>query len=91
MLVKSKHRCRWRLGRLGQVEVSIFTYKCYGTLSATPEMETMQKANPTLLRHPSRSLPEQGNAFSKLSSYETAMERRLFKALHKLRHLPPGR
>ena len=73
------------------MEVSIFTYKYYGTLSAAPEMETMQKANSTLLRHPSRSLPEQGNAFLKLCSYETAMERRLYKALHELQNLPPGR
>jgi hypothetical protein len=33
----------------------------------------------------------QGNAFLKLSSYETAMERRLYKALHELQNLPPGR
>jgi hypothetical protein len=33
----------------------------------------------------------QGNAFLKLSGYETAMERRLFKALHELQYLPPGR
>jgi len=33
----------------------------------------------------------QGNAFLKLSGYETAMERRLFKGLHELQHLPSGR
>jgi len=33
----------------------------------------------------------QGNAFLKLSGYETAMERRLYKALPELQHLPPGR
>ena len=53
MLVRPKHRCRWRLDRLGQVESSIFTYKYYGTLSAALEMETMQKANSTLLRQAS--------------------------------------
>jgi hypothetical protein len=90
MLARPKHRCRWRLGRLGQMEASTFTYKYYDTLSDTPKIETMQKANSTLLRHASRSA-NQGNAFSKLSGYETVIERRLLKALHELQHLPPGR
>ena len=51
MLVDRIISAQWRLRRLGQVEAGIFTYKYYGTLSDTQEMEGMQEANTTMLGH----------------------------------------
>ena len=97
MLVRPKHRCRWRLGRLGWVEASILTYKAsiltykyYGTVGRPRDGDNAKSSFNTTQASFMKDA-NQGNAFSKLSSYETAMERRLFKALHELQNLPPGR
>jgi hypothetical protein len=81
----------WRLRRLGRVEAGIFTYKYYGTLSDTREMEGMQEANTTTLGHAFVEDAIETNAFSKLSRYETAIERSLLKALHELQRLQAAR
>jgi len=89
MLVRPKHRCRWRLGRLGWVEASIFTYKYYGTVGRPRDGDNAKSKFNTAQASFVKDA-NQGNAFLKLSSYETAMERRLYKALHELQNLPPG-
>jgi hypothetical protein len=81
----------WRLRRLGRVEDGIFTYKYYGTLSDSLEMEGMQEANTTMLGNAFVTDANEGNAFSKLSRYETAIERSLFKSLHELQRLQAAR
>jgi hypothetical protein len=91
LLVERIIAAYWRLRRLGRVEAGIFTYKYYGTLSEALEMEAMQEANTTMLGHTFVSDANQGNAFSKLSRYETAIERSLYKALHELQRLQAAR
>jgi hypothetical protein len=81
----------WRLRRLGRVEAGIFTYKYYGTLSDYLEMGGMQEANTTMLGNAFVTDANEGNAFSKLSRYETAIERSLFKSLHELQRLQAAR
>jgi hypothetical protein len=73
------------------VEAGIFTYKYYGTLSDTQEMEPMQEANTTTLGKAFVKDAHETNAFSKLSRYETAIERSLFKSLHELQRLQAPR
>jgi hypothetical protein len=77
----------WRLRRLGRVEAGIFTYRYYDAFSAIREME----ANTTTLGHAFVKDTNESNAFSKLSRYETAIERSLFKALHELQRLQAAR
>jgi hypothetical protein len=91
MLVDRIISAHWRLRRLGRVEAGIFTYKYYGTLSDTQEMEGMQEANTTMLGHAFVTDANESNAFSKLSRYETAIERSLFKSLHELQRLQAAR
>jgi hypothetical protein len=54
-------------------------------------MEGMQEANTTMLGNAFVSDANEGNAFSKLSRYETAIERSLFKSLHELQRLQAAR
>jgi hypothetical protein len=91
MLVDRIISAHWRLRRLGRVEAGIFTYKYYGTPSDSLEMEGMQEANTTMLGNAFVSDANEGNAFSKLSRYETAIERSLFKSLHELQRLQAAR
>ena len=91
MLVDRIISAHWRLRRLGRVEAGIFTYKYYGTLSDTREMEPMQEANTTTLGNAFVTDAIETNAFSKLSRYETTIERSLFKALHELQRLQAAR
>jgi hypothetical protein len=91
MLVDRIISAHWRLRRLGRVEDGIFTYKYYGTLSDSLEMEGMQEANTTMLGNAFVTDANEGNAFSKLSRYETAIERSLFKSLHELQRLQAAR
>ena len=91
LLVDRIISAHWRLRRLGRVEAGIFTYKYYGTLSGALEMEAMQEANTTSLGNAFVTDANQSNAFSKLSCYETAIERSLLKALHELQRLQAAR
>jgi hypothetical protein len=54
-------------------------------------MEGMQEANTTMLGHAFVTDANESNAFSKLSRYETAIERSLFKSLHELQRLQAAR
>ena len=87
LLVARIISAHWRLRRVGRVEAGIFTYKYYDTFSATREME----ANTTTLGIAFVKDANESNAFSKLSRYETAIERSLFKALHGLQRLQAAR
>ena len=87
MLVDRIISAHWRLRRVGRVEAGIFTYQYYATFSAAREME----ANTTTLGIAFVKDTNESNAFSKLSRYETAVERSLFKALHELQRLQAAR
>jgi hypothetical protein len=91
MLVDRIISAHWRLRRLGRVEAGIFTYKYYGTLSNALGMQAMQEANTTTLGNAFVTDANQSNAFSKLSRYETTIERSLFKSLHELQRLQAAR
>jgi hypothetical protein len=60
-------------------------------LSKAKEMESMRDAETATLGKTFIRDAERVNAFSKLSRYETAIERSLYKALHELQRLQAGR
>jgi hypothetical protein len=65
----------WRLRRVGRVEAGIFTWSKPGSETAALGLGFISYAN----------------AFSKLSRYESAIERSLYKALHELQRLQAAR
>jgi hypothetical protein len=71
----------WRLRRLIQVEVGIFEWERYDTFNAQElglGLAFIRTAN-------------HSDAFSKLSRYETTIERSLYRALHELQRLQAAR
>jgi hypothetical protein len=72
----------WRLWRLGRVEAGIFIKQSYGNVGV-PDTSALGLA---YIRDGNSA-----NAFSKLSRYETAIERGLYKALHELQRLQAAR
>jgi hypothetical protein len=80
MLVDRIIAACWRLRRLGQVEAGIFAWE----LDDRPPDKRMLGLS--FIRD-----ADGANAFSKLSRYETAIERSLYKALHELQRLQAGR
>jgi len=60
-------------------------------LSKAKEMESMRDAETATLGRTFIRDADGANAFSKLSRYETAIERSLYKALHELQRLQAGR
>jgi hypothetical protein len=72
----------WRLRRLGRVEAGIFVCELYEHVR-DPDTSTLGLA---FIRDANSA-----NAFSKLSRYETTMERGLYKALHELQRLQAAR
>ncbi len=72
-----------RLWRLGRVEAGIFVQEFYGSVRV-PDTSTLGLA---YIRNGGNG----ANAFSKLSRYETAIERGLYKALHELQRLQAAR
>ena len=69
----------WRLRRLGRVEAGIFIRESYGDVADSDA----SALGLSFIRDGNSA-----NAFSKLSRYETTMERGLYKALHELQRLP---
>lgn len=72
----------WRLRRLGRVEAGIFAWELNERMS-DPDTSTLGLA---FIRDANGA-----NAFSKLSRYETTMERGLYKALHEVQRLQTAR
>jgi hypothetical protein len=72
----------WRLRRLGRVEAGIFIQESYGDVGDSDA----SMLGLSFIRDGNGA-----NAFSKLSRYETAIERSLYKALHELQRLQAGR
>jgi hypothetical protein len=72
----------WRLRRLGQVETGIFVQERY---EGVIDQDT-SALGLAFIRDGNGA-----NAFSKLSRYETTMERGLYKALHELQRLRAAR
>ena len=72
----------WRLRRLSRVEAGIFIQESYGDVGDS-DVSTLGLS---FIRDGNGA-----NAFSKLSRYETTMERGLYKALHELQRLQANR
>ncbi len=87
MLVDKIIAAAWRLHRLGRVEAGIFAREPYG--GAAPEAQS--EADNAALGLAFIRDANGANAFSKLSRYETTIERSLFKALHELQRLQVAR
>src|SRR5215217_6156838 len=72
----------WRLRRLARVEAGVYLQESYGDVrdsdASTLGLAFIRDGNG-------------GNAFSKLSRYETTIERGLYKALHELQRLQAAR
>ncbi len=82
LLVEQIIAAVWRLRRLRRVEAGIFAWELDNAVRDTEKsmlgLSFIQDAN-------------SANAFSKLSRYETTMERGLYKALHELQRLQANR
>jgi hypothetical protein len=76
MLVDRIVAAYWRLRRVGQVEADIFT-----------SLSSVSNSLGGAFMHDSHH----ANAFSKLSRYETPIEKSLYKALHELQRLQAAR
>jgi hypothetical protein len=71
LLVDRIIAAHWRLWRAGRVETGIFAWSELDSETAALGLTFIRDANGA-------------NAFSKLSRYETAIERQLYRALHEL-------
>ena len=87
LLVDRISAAHWRLRRLGRVEVGLFANR--GSAFRTPQAERVDDSDGLGLSFLRDSA--QANAFSKLSRYETTIERSLYKALHELQRLQATR
>jgi hypothetical protein len=87
LLVDRIIAAHWRLRRLGRVEAGIFVRE----LSRGFAREADSEADTATLGMSFIRDGNGANAFSKLSRYETAIERSLFKALHELQRLQAAR
>jgi hypothetical protein len=91
LLVEQIVATQWRLRRMRRVEAGVFDWEsssaarsAANSLSPLPEGTSM--VGLSFIRDANSS-----NAFSKLSRYETAIERSLYKALHELQRLQAAR
>jgi hypothetical protein len=87
ILVDRVIAAHWRLRRLGRVEAGIFVRE----LSRGIDREVNSETDTATLGMSFIRDANGANAFSKLSRYETAIERSLFKALHELQRLQAAR
>ncbi len=77
----------WRLRRLSRVEVDLFDPPSYqGIGLSLQSIDYNTSPGSTFIRDANGA-----NAFSKLSRYETTLERSLYKALHELQRLQAAR
>ena len=87
LLVERIISSTWRLQRLGRVEAGIFAYE----LSEVRAIRSDSDIDTAMLGLSFIRDGNSANAFSKLSRYETTIERSLFKALHELQRLQAAR
>jgi len=87
LLVERITAAAWRLHRLGRVEAGIFAWELNNKFAVV----TQSKADNTALGLAFIRDANGANAFSKLSRYETTLERSLDKALHELQRLQAAR
>jgi hypothetical protein len=95
LLVEQIVAAQWRLRRMRRVEAGVFDWE-----SSSAARSAADSLNPLLAPIPEGTSmvglsfirdANSANAFSKLSRYETAIERSLYKALHELQRLQAAR
>lgn len=87
LLVDKITATHWRLRRLGRVEADLFNPASYqGIGLGLQSIAYNTSPGSTFTRDANGA-----NAFSKLSRYETALERSLYRALHELQRLQSAR
>jgi hypothetical protein len=91
LLVEQIVATQWRLRRLRRVETGVFDWELYGAHSDTHPWTHPGTTETTMLGLSFIRDANDTNAFSKLSRYETAIERSLYKALHELQRLQAAR
>jgi hypothetical protein len=91
LLVERIVAARWRLRRLGRVEAGIFDWESSGAVSDVRHMRHIGATDLHILGLSFIRDANNANAFSKLSRYETTIERSLYKALHELQRLQAAR
>jgi len=85
LLVEKIVATHWRMQRLERVEAGIFAFEL------DVELEGMPNADIVTLGKSFIWDADRANAFSKLSRYQTAIERSLYKAIHELQRLQAAR
>ena len=91
LLVEQIVATQWRLRRMRRVEAGVFDWESSSAArsaanSLRPLPEGTSMVGLSFIRDANSS-----NAFSKLSRYETGIERSLYKALHELQRLQAAR
>ncbi len=92
LLVDRITTAHWRLRRLGRVEADIFFWEHHEELTGWDRgMKAREDDQTAALGRAFIRDAGMANAFSKLSRYETAIERSLYKALHELQRIQAAR
>ena len=90
LLVEQIVAAQWRLRRMRRVEAGVFDVESSSARSDANPFRPLPEGTP-MLGLSSIWDANTANAFSKLSRYETAIERSLYKALHELQRLQAAR
>ena len=87
LLVERIIAAHWRLRRISRAETGIFVREPYGGVARGAQSKPDNAALGLAFIRDANG----ANAFSKLSRYETAIERSLYKALHELQRIQAAR
>ena len=90
LLVEQIVAAQWRLRRMRRVEAGVFDWESSSARSEADEFRSLPEGTSMLGLSFIRDA-NTANAFSKLSPYETTIERSLYKALHELQRLQAAR
>jgi hypothetical protein len=90
LLVEQIVATQWRLRRMRRVEAGVFDWESSSARSDADTLYPLPEGTSMLGLSFIRDA-NSANAFSKLSCYETAIERSLYKALHELQRLQAAR
>src|SRR5215203_6914421 len=85
LLVEKIVATHWRMQRLERVEAGIFAFELDVELEGMPNTDIVTLGKSFIWD------ADRANAFSKLSRYQTAIERSLYKAIHELQRLQAAR
>jgi hypothetical protein len=87
LLVEQMVAAQWRLRRMRRVEAGVFDWESTSAARSAADSLHSLPEGATMLGLSFIRDANGANAFSKLSRYETAIERSLYRALHELQRL----